>query len=70
MKISKEGCNLLISLSRRRHPTINNWFSYYSSTIWMCYYCDREISWKYPKNDEIDKHGLFHLKESNLLPFI
>lgn len=64
LTLSKEAEDVLIALARRHHPQINYWWgATYQPDVDRCYICNIHT-------DSIITHGLKHLREANLLPFI
>lgn len=66
--------SLLLSLAQRNDETCTDWIGpVFSSNLsdqffyCYCYICEKTFP---NSNNAIEKHGMQHLKEKNLLPFI
>jgi hypothetical protein len=68
---------ILLRLAKRNYPNSYGWWKSYpyspepgiqpQKLMIRCLICDKDIETELEK---VEKHGLNHLKESNLLPFI
>lgn len=58
---------ILLSIARRKIPSANNWGENLANNKGKCFICDKIISSDF---EVVEEHGVQHLKERNLLPFI
>jgi hypothetical protein len=72
-QLSLDQARLLTQIARRKDPSILMWFDMeMHSTLgdqWTCHICQEKIVLNYTFR-EIDLHGIQHLRDSNLLPFL
>ncbi len=71
--LNREQRRLLNNLSKRINNEHIIWFNCSLNPSkgekWICFICNNYFKFK-ESFSEIDAHGLEHLKQSNLLPFI
>lgn len=75
--LNQEYCSILLKLAKRVDDKCIVWFNCPLSLQqddlrtchWTCYICQKDFIFK-ESLFEIDQHGLKHLENKNLLPFI
>ena len=72
-QLSLAQARLLTQIARRKNPSVTMWFDMeMHSTLgdqWVCHICQEKVVFNETFR-EIDLHGIQHLRDSNLLPFL